>query len=282
MRRGLWLLLALPLVLAAAPSSYDDPESLLRRADSAFAAGRAEEAAELYDKAGVRTTNPSLAAYNLATVRYRQAKEGNLSALGAAEVNYRACLRPGDEFRARALFGLGNCLLIRATGATVDRATLRAAMDRYAECLADASCDDELRAQARHNRAKARLLLLQTPPAPEEGSEPPGDEKKDDKDDQQPKKDKKEPANGSEDGAKKDKDRSAKADKDKEAKENKDGEAGGKSKMLPPPPEDGEAPPLARQDAEKHLEAAMRRIRDEAMAHRRSKARPAGPGVKDW
>ncbi len=64
----------------------------------------------------------------------------------------------------------------------MDRATLRAAMDRYAECLADANCTDELRAQARHNRAKARLLLLQTPPAPEEGSEPPGDEKKDDKD----------------------------------------------------------------------------------------------------
>jgi tetratricopeptide (TPR) repeat protein len=177
MRRVPWLILALPLVLAAKPTSYDDPETLLRQADAAYEAGRFDRAADLYDRAGVRTTEPARAAFNLATARYRQAKEGQLAALGEAEVNYRACLRPGCEFRARALYGLGNCLLIRAEGATLDRATLRAAIDRYTECIA-ADDDDGLKADARHNRMKARLLLLQAPP-PADGREdepPQGDE----------------------------------------------------------------------------------------------------------
>src|SRR5262249_32840992 len=157
---------------------YDDPEALLRQADAAYEAGQAEKAAELYEKAGLRTTWPSRAAFNVATARYKQAKEGNLAALGTAEVNYRACLKDGDEFRARALFGLGNCLLIRATaGATLDRVTLRSAMDRYAECVADPGCGAGLAEDARYNRAKARLLLLQAPPAAEGNEPPPGDDK---------------------------------------------------------------------------------------------------------
>jgi hypothetical protein len=285
MKRWALLLLA-PLVLAAKPSSYDDPESLLRRADAAFAEGRADEAAELYDKAGVRTTKPSLAAYNLATARFRQAREGNLSMLGAAEVNYRACVREGDEFRARALLGLGNCLLLRATtAAAVDRAALRAAMDRFAECMADPGCDAELKADARHNRAKARLLLLQTPPPPEGAEEPPPGDDKEDKEEPQkdPKKDQRDKGDESSQGeGSKDKSQLGKGDEAK-AKEGARGEqtAGG-NKLLAPPPESAEAPPLAREDAERHLEEAARRIREEAAAFRRGKAKPAAPGVKDW
>ena len=102
MRRLLGLLLAVPLV-AATPAAREDVDSLLRRADAAYNAGDFERAAALYDRAGVRTTEPARAAYNLATARYRQAKDGQVAALGEAEVNYRACLRPGGAYRARAL-----------------------------------------------------------------------------------------------------------------------------------------------------------------------------------
>jgi len=284
MKRWSWLLLILPMVLAAGPAAYDDPESLLRRADEAFEAKQFDRAAELYDRAGVRTTHPSLAAYNLATAKYKQAKEGNAAALGAAEVNYRSCLKQGDEFRARALLGLGNCLLMRATaGATLERATLRAAMDRYAECLADPGCDDDLRADARHNRARARLLLLQAPPPPEGGDEqPPGDDQKDDKDDPKDKDKGKDADGGQGEPAKTDKGAKGVGDA-KEPKEVKEGDkAGGKSKLLPPVSDDRDAVPLAKEDAERHLEEAAERIRAEAAAYRRSKARPAPAGVKDW
>ena len=59
MTRLAWLVLTLPPVLAAIPTSYDDPEALLRQADAAFDEGRMDRAAELYERAGVRTTEPS-------------------------------------------------------------------------------------------------------------------------------------------------------------------------------------------------------------------------------
>jgi hypothetical protein len=51
---------------------------------------------------------------------------------------------------------------------------------------------------------------------------------------------------------------------------------------LPPISDSGEAMPLAKGDAERYVDEAVRRIRDEAAAYKKSKARPAGSGVKDW
>lgn len=277
MRRALWLALAVPAVLAAAPT--DDPEALSRRADAAFDAGRAEAAAELYDRAGVRTTEPARAAFNLATVRYRQAKEGQLAALGPAELHYRACLS-SPEYRARALFGLGNCLSLRATaGTALERSTLRAAIDLFGDCVEDEGCDPSLRRDAKYNRARARLLLLQAPP-PRPGEEP-GDEPKDESPKEDPKDDKSRTKEGEpKDGDPKKKDKAG-AEPSKDADDGKQGDAAGRGK-LPPPPRDDGGPPLAREDAERHLEAAAKKILDEAAAHRRGKAKPAGPGVRDW
>jgi hypothetical protein len=282
MRHVAWLMLALPLVLAAKPTSYDDPDALLRQADAAYESHHFDRAAELYDRAGVRTTEPARAAFNLATARYRQAKDGQPAALGEAEVNYRACLRPGCEFRARALYGLGNCLLIRASGATLDRATLRAAIDRFSECLAAAD-DGSLKADARHNRMKARLLLLQAP-APQEGSqdEPQGDEKKEDDPDDPHKKNDKDSKTDGNGGLTPAKDKAGKDAKETKTDRADGQQASGKSVSLPPIRDSGESMPLAKGDAERYVDEAVRRIRDEAAAYKKSKARPAGAGVKDW
>jgi hypothetical protein len=51
---------------------------------------------------------------------------------------------------------------------------------------------------------------------------------------------------------------------------------------LPPVPDQADAPPLSRPDAAVHLERASRRIHDDLVAHRRGRARPAAPGVRDW
>jgi hypothetical protein len=39
---------------------------------------------------------------------------------------------------------------------------------------------------------------------------------------------------------------------------------------------------LSRPDATMHLEQAWRRIHDDLISHRRGRARPAVPGVRDW
>lgn len=278
------LLLALPLVVAAKGASVD-PEALARRADAAYRGGEVARAAELYDRAGERTTEPSRAAYNLAAARYRQAREkGHLAALGEAEISYRACLRPGDPYRARALYGLGNCLLLRATSASaLDRAALRSAIDRFGECARDRDCDSELRAAARYNRAKARLLLLQAPRAESGGEEPPGDESNKD-DDQQPQSKPKDGGKGEPGDGDKKLTPGGAADKvGEQPAEKKEGEPGpGQGVKLTPPPEDREAPPPAKEDAARHVEMAARRIVEDLAAHKRGKARPAGPGVRDW
>src|SRR5207248_5066118 len=73
--------------------------------------------------------------------------------------------------RARALYGLGNCLLLRASGGpNPDAPTLRAAVKAYRQCLADGDAGPDLLADARHNLQRARLLLAQVAPS---GEEPP-------------------------------------------------------------------------------------------------------------
>jgi hypothetical protein len=275
MKRWIWLLV-LPLI-AAANEAATDPESLLRQGDEAFLSDQPAKAATMYDRASLRTREPARAAFNLATSRYRQARDGTLTTLPEAEVNYRACLE-NDEYRARALYGLANCLLMRAeSGSTLDRAMLKGAIDRYNQCLGDPGCDEELARDARYNRSRARLLLLQAPP-PKNAEQPQGDEPKtNDRDDQQPKKQDKDkgdlvPA----------KDKSKDKGKAVEGPDKNGTDQPGAGAGLPPVQDDPEAVPLAKEDAERHLELAAKRILEESMHHRRSKGRPTGAGGKDW
>jgi hypothetical protein len=161
---------------------------------------------------------------------------------------------------------------------------LRAAIDRYSECLATPGRDEKLAGDAQYNRARARLLLLQAP-APQNGAEQGQDEPKKD-DEEEPKKDDKTQQQKAE--APKDGDQKAsKADGKEQAKEGPEGKKGdehaGKGRpLVTPPSESPEAPPLAREDAERQLAEAVRRIREESAAFRRSQAKPPRPGVTDW
>jgi hypothetical protein len=280
------LLLLVPLVAAAAKVRTTDPEALLRAGDAAFRASDPGQAAEFYDRAGIRTTEPSRAAFNLATAKYRLAQGGKSEALGDAEVGYRCCLEKGNPYRARALFGLGNCLLLRATsGSLLDRATLLAAIDRFSASIADPRCTASLATDARHNRARARLLLLQAPPPPpgttDDGSNP--DDPKQ-PDDQQP------PQNRSDDGGndtgsgaqQQKKGFPASSGTEHEGTKREGTTGAGQVGKLPPVSEDPNAVPLARGDATQHVQRAARKILDEVAAYRRGKARSAMPGGRDW
>jgi hypothetical protein len=281
----LWLLLLVPLVTAAAKVRTTNPEALLRAGDIAYRAGDAGRAAEKYDQAGVRTIEPARAAFNLATAKFRLAQQGGRpEALADAEVAYRCCLEKGNPYRARALFGLGNCLLLRAASGTVlDRATLRAAIDRFSSCLLDSGCEPPLATDARHNRARARLLLLQAPP-PSSTSDEEGKEDKKQPDDPN------DPSMKTDDG-----DGDPGAGKQRQAQGSHGGSGDdrggmkaegatgpGKVGKLPPVSDDPGSAPLSAHDAAQHLEEATRRIIEDLAAYRRGKGRPAPPGVRDW
>ena len=279
------LLLVVPLAAAAPRMSTTAPEDLLRAADDAYRANDLTRAAELYDRAGIRTIEPSRAAFNLATAKYLLARDGKLEALGDAEVGYRCCLEKGDPYRARALFGLGNCLLVRATGGKLDRATLRAAIDRFSACLADPSCEPALAADARHNRARTRLLLLQAPPPPPGTSDESGNE-----DDPKQPDDQSDPPSNPNDGGGEPGTGTPKATQgspsahgtDQAGAQTEGATGAGQVGKLPPVKDDDSAAPLSARDAAEHIERAERKIIEDLAAYRRGKSRPTTPGVRDW
>jgi tetratricopeptide (TPR) repeat protein len=278
-----WPLLAaalLPLLLGATPTPADRADDLLRAGDRAFARGAYAEAADLYERASGRTADPGLAAFNLASAHYQLARAGNAGSLAEAEQAYRCCTTPGEPRRARALFGLGNCLLLRPADPTL----LRSAIDRFSECLADPGCDDRLAADARHNRQRARLLLQQTPPPADAGpdDEGGGDEPKDDPPEQPAGAPEKQPAGAGDESAQ-GKEKAAPGQVDPNQSPDKEGaHAAGRGVALPPVSAAADAAQLGEQDAAEHLERATRRILDEMRQHRRSRTRPAPPGVRDW
>jgi tetratricopeptide (TPR) repeat protein len=280
-----WLLagLLVPVLLGARSAAAPDVESLLRAGNAAFDRGAYAEAIVLYEKAGDRTTDPGLAAFNLAAAKYQLARGGNAQALADAELAYRCCLERGDPRRARALFGLGNCLLLRAGGASLDGVALRSAIDRFGECLRDPGCDKNLAADARYNRQRARLLLLQAPPSPEgAANDSSDDDPKEDPTDPPKGPDEKRQPGASDEGS----DKGAKPAPDKGDAERSGGDKHGTTApgrgVLPPVRDSAEPAPIGPQDAQEHLEQATRRILEEMRQYRRGKPRSAGPGVRDW
>ena len=153
----------LPAVLclsAAAPPP--DWRTLLRQGDAAYGRGDYAAAAALYEQAQDRTTEPGLAAMDLAAAKIRlaEASDADRARLAqAAEQAYRCCTGPSDPRRTRALCGLGDALLLKADGRDAD--ALEAAVAAYRECLAQPNLDGDLADDARHNLERARLLLRQ-------------------------------------------------------------------------------------------------------------------------
>ncbi len=270
-------LLLLPVLLAA---NTEDTADLLYRGNAAYQRGDFSSAISYYEQAQRRTTDPELLAFNLATANYQLAQAGNTLALAAAESAYRSCLQPRCPYRAAALFGLGNCLLLRAESGQLDPLSLRVAIDRYLECQRDPGCSAELAEAAQRQQERARLLLAQTPPRSEATESSGGDNDSTD-----------EPPARSGDPASRSTSNETVAepstsDSSTTAPTRDSDDKSGKSKAgrgtLPPVPDQADAPPLAAELAQLHLEQAQQQIQEDLLRHRRGRARSVPPATRDW
>ena len=275
-------LLVIPLLN---PAEKPDPEKCLREGHAAFARGDYAAAASFYERAEVHSTDPAEVAFYLAGAKYRLALKmpGPSPELREAERLYRCCLAPSNPHRLRALLGLGDCLLHKSGGR--DAASLRTALTCFEQCLQSSGEDAELIADARYNREKARLLLLQFQP-PANGS--PNDNPPRDEDAQPPRYDPRQPMPmpASDQGPDGKGDRqalAAGAEPDKDAAANKTNEPPSPGKGdLQPIPDEVDVPPLSAHDAAEHLELAARKVREERQIHHRRSERASAVGVKDW
>jgi hypothetical protein len=278
-------LLAVVLLLGLTLVEKPDPEKLLAEGHAAFARGDYAAAADLYERAEVHSTEPSQVAFYLAGAKYRLAlKTPGLSPeLLEAERLYRCCLDPADPHRPRALLGLGDCLVYKAGGR--DGASLRTALACFEQCLQSAGEDRELAADARYNREKVRLLLLQfQPPANGPQNEnPPRDDNP-----LPPRPDPRQPMPmpAGEQGSEGDGDPRAiggtiKPEEGSAATKTNDPPPPGKGN-LEPIPDEVDVPPLSAHAATEHLEMAARKVREEHQTYHRRSERASATGVKDW
>jgi hypothetical protein len=267
-------------LLALAPAyPTEDIDDLVRASNAAFHDGDLAQASALLEQAQRLAPDPRLVAFNLATIRYHQARAGQMAALAEAEVLYRCCIEPGDVRRAEALLGLGTCLLTRGSSGHLDALALRAAIDRFTLCRREPGCPPDVARAASWNEGRARLLLLQAPPPAGPSSEdPPADEK--DPDGQTPSRAKL-PADGSgevgPDQTAKGDDKAKSRPTEEPAKRSKPGKG-----SLTPLADQGEAPPIAESDAGAHLDDAVERISTDWLRHKRRRSRAVSPGGRDW
>jgi hypothetical protein len=224
-------------------------------------------------------------AFYLAGAKYHLARqvEGFSPELQEAEQLYRCCLDPADPRRPRALYGLGNCLLHKA--GERDAASLRPAIACYDQCLQSIGADDALSADARYNRERARLLLLQFQPPPNgpRGERPPSDDMfpHPPRPDRQPMR---LPVGdpGSEGGADSEAVQGAvKPEEGKSATKTSEAPPPGKGN-LEPIPDEVNVPPLSAHDATEHLQQAAKSVLLERQKYHRRAERASATGVKDW
>jgi tetratricopeptide (TPR) repeat protein len=273
------ILLALPILSGfwsgLLPST--PPDEFVRRGNAAYERGDYDAASAAYSDAELRITDPGLAALNLATALYQK------SLYRDAERYYRCCLEDAaGPRRIHALYGLGNALLQQGheRGADVLLASIRA----YEECLRQSSIDAALADDARHNLELAKLLLLRVPPKnsdqppnrPDESEDPPKPPQPRERTDLGP-----DQLGMGKSDARGDK-RRIRQDQAKDAARSDEGSPGS-STQLPPVPDQDDMAPMAREDAEEHLQRAAARILSERRAHQQQRrARPASASGLDW
>jgi hypothetical protein len=271
------------VVLLAGASPPRDVEALLREAGAAYSNHDYARAADLYEQAEDWATDPGMVALNRAAAKYRLALiDGGAEDLPEAERLYHCCTGAGDPRRPQALYGLGNCLLLKSGDR--DLTAVRSAIDCFAQCLREAKPDEPLAADARHNLERARLLALQIqvakrgPDEPPPGGDTPPDLRPPDRspDMQGPVRDpsgdhRADPRSGA----------GSRRPDSKQSPRGTEDTAPGKGN-LPPVADQADPAPLSPQDAAEHLEQAARRITEERMVHRQRSARPPAPGVRDW
>lgn len=268
-------------------SNEPSPERLLQEGHRALARGDYERAAALYERAELRSTDPAEAAFYLAGAKYHLAVrgEGVSPELLEAEQLYRCCLDSADPHRPHALCGLGNCLLLKAGSS--DEGSLRSAIACYDLCLQSAGEDRALASVARHNREKARFLMLQFPPPTRDSrsERPPGDDMHRHwprPEDYRQAMQNPASADGSDGSADlQSTPGDATHDQGKDAAKNSEPSQPGKGN-LPPIPDEVDVPPLAPHVAGEHLELAAKKVSQERQKHHRRDEETAAKGVKDW
>jgi hypothetical protein len=279
-----WITVAALFLVSAA--SAPDTEELLRQGGAAFQRGDYAGAVEWFQQAEARTTDPGLVAFDLAGAKYQLAlagEAGNRSQLLQEAANlYRCCTEPTDPRRARALLGMGNCLLQKTDGQ--DEKAAREAVAAFEECLRVGTADPELMADARHNLELAKLLVWQCQAATNQTQgQPPGSDndtnpRRPDSPRPAPNPDERGPGQANPNGSP----TPVKPDAG-QTPVGTDAERPPGQGNLPPVPDQAEPMPLSPRDAAAHLEQAVARIQQERQAHRqkRSVRRPE-PGVRDW
>lgn len=284
MRKAVLLLAGIIALTAADP--HVGASATVRSAHHAYQAGDLAKAAALYERALEESSDPRQLAFDLASIKYRLALQtGNLELILEAEQYYRCYLGSDDPRRAAACYGIGNCLLARAAGKDLE--ALRHAVAAYNLCLAETAVSAALAEDARHNRERAKLLLLQAQALAAA----------DQQSDQQPSNDTKprppEPNNSSKQVDTNPQENpltrprsvgeaeTAKGESAKDAAKT-DEFAPGKG-ALPPLPDESEPTPLSARSASAYLDQAAARIKAErARALRSRAARPPAAGVRDW
>jgi hypothetical protein len=253
------------------------PLEQVRRGNAAYERGDYDAAVAAYAEAETRIVDPGLAAYNKAAALYQK------SVYRDAELLYRCSLEDAsDERRIQALYGLGNSLVQQShlRGAEA----LRAAMQAYEDCLKQPGIDAALVDDARHNLELAKLLLLRVQSRSSE--QPPN--KPDDPEQERPKppEPRQSPDLGSEQLGQGKRDtrgerKRVHQDQAKDATKSDEGSPG--AGTLPPVPDQDDLAPMAREDAEEHLQRAAARILREQRAYRKERhARPANDSGLDW
>jgi hypothetical protein len=279
--RSVLLSVSLFAVFPAVLPPQNIVEAWMRAGDRAAQQGQWADAVLWYEKAEATPFDPGRVAFNLATARYHLALHGQSRELSAAEAGYRAVLV--GERRGRALLGLGNCFLLRATsGDGLDPALLRAAIDQYRAAI---QADPEVREAARYNQTRARLLLLQVVPRfnEEESRDPEDAAGEDSKEEPNPSPSKTPDKNGTGDSS----DTGSQRVPTKDGKgalviEEKDRPGGAGSGTPAPLPNRPGAAPVASTTAQDELRVATQRILEEWRATRRARLVPRAGSGADW
>jgi hypothetical protein len=258
--------------LLPAPS----PLEQVRRGNAAYGRGDFDAAVAAYAEAETRTTDPGLAAHNKAAALYQK----NL--YRDAELHYRCCLEDASGLRRiQALYGLGNALVQQSHERGAD--VLRAAMRAYEDCLKQPGIDAALSDDTRHNLELAKLLLLRVQ---SRSSEQPNKQDEPEQDQPKPLEPRQTPDTGPEQFGMGKSDargerRRVRQDQAKDATKSDEGSPG--AGTLPPVPDQDDLAPMAREDAEEHLQRAAARILSERRAHQQQRrARPVNSSGLDW
>jgi tetratricopeptide (TPR) repeat protein len=169
--------------VALAPTAID-PDDWEMRGNSAFQAGRYEEAIRCYAAAGERSHDPGRVAHNHAVALF------NVGRYRDAERLFRCQLEStgNADSRTRAFYDLGTCLLHAADGRDANR--LAEAIDLLTRCTKIAGGDESLQANAHFNlefaKQQWRRIRTDAPPPPERDPDANNDSAKPDQPDRNP------------------------------------------------------------------------------------------------